>query len=182
MRAIPIEHLIDETPQESSFEAFVCPEENFRETRIIPKRKFTHEEDLCLVALVEKYGTKNWPIVAQAMATRNIRQCRERWTNYLHPYLRTGSWTAEEDQRLEEKFAEYGTKWNKISKFFIHRAPLSLRNRHMALVRRQRKMTVPAFVQPFVTSTQRKDGAPAPHIRTPFSDEELKMLLEDIFA
>jgi hypothetical protein len=100
----------------------------------------------------------------------------------LQPYLRTGSWTDDEDQLLEEMFAEYGTKWNKISKFFVHRAPLSLRNRHMALSRRRRKAMTGTERQTIVKSVERKEAPPNAQISRLFSDEELKMLLEDIFS
>jgi hypothetical protein len=148
---------------------------------VIPKIKFTAEEDRMLVALVEQHGVKNWATVAQSMGTRNARQCRERWSNYLRPYLRTGHWTPEEDFLLETKFAEYGTKWHKISLFFVQRSALSLRNRHMAIERQQRPepSQSPGSGAPPV-----EERAPpaAAHISTPFSDEELRMMLEDIFA
>jgi hypothetical protein len=102
--------------------------------------------------------------------------------NYLHPSLRSGCWTPDEDQRLEEKFSEYGTKWNKISKFFIHRAPLSLRNRHMALIRRHRRVTMSEHAQSVVTSFARMEHPSTRRISAPFSDEELKMLVDDFYV
>jgi hypothetical protein len=148
------------------------------------KRKFTSDEDQRLSALVDQYGPNKWFLISQLMPNRNPRQCRERWANYLQPYLKTGSWTANEDQLLEEKFAAYGTKWNKISKFFVHRSPLTLRNRHMVLSRRRRKAETHSN-ETVVVVPPHKNGKSPPtgsHLSTPFSDEELKLLYEDIFA
>jgi hypothetical protein len=52
------------------------------------KTKFTPEEDGTLTHLVTHYGTSNWKGIASLMGTRNARQCRERWNNYLDPKLR----------------------------------------------------------------------------------------------
>jgi hypothetical protein len=74
------------------------------------------------------------------MGSRNARQCRERWRNYLSPELRTDEWTPEEDLLLEELFSQVGPKWNTIGQHFTSRSDMSLRNRHQVLVRRARKM------------------------------------------
>ena len=112
------------------------------------KIKFTPEEDARLVQLVRQYGTKDWTNIAIHMGTRNPRQCRERWSNYVNPNLRTDPWTEEEDALLEEKFKEFGGKWNKIAKFFTNRSDNSLRNRWMMIVRRKSKPNIASFSPP----------------------------------
>jgi hypothetical protein len=147
-------------------------------------RKFTSEEDQRLSALVEQYGRDRWSIISRMMPNRNARQCRERWTNYLQPHLRIGAWTPNEDQMLEAKFAQYGTKWNKISKFFINRSPLSLRNRHMVLTRQRRKAWTHSNEATLIVPLRKNEPPPRnqAHLSTPFSDEELKLFCADIFA
>jgi hypothetical protein len=103
------------------------------------KLKFTPEEDSKLLELVAQLGPKRWIEVSAQLGTRNPRQCRERYNNYLNPELRQGLWTAEEDALLEKKYREMGAKWNKISKFFVNRSDNSLRNRWMMLARHQAK-------------------------------------------
>jgi hypothetical protein len=101
------------------------------------KLKFTEEEDDILGRLVRKFGTNNWKQVAQLMRTRNARQCRERWNNYINPALRMGTWTPDEDELLLKQYAIHGSKWNKIAKVFRRRSDLSLRNRWHMLERRR---------------------------------------------
>lgn len=103
------------------------------------KVKYTPAEDERLISIIEQIGTKDWLKVAKLMKTRNARQCRERWNNYLNPALINDPWTPEEDALLEEKFKEYGAGWNTIAKFFKGRSDNSLRNRHMKLMRAQKK-------------------------------------------
>jgi hypothetical protein len=101
------------------------------------KVKFTAEEDGILGRLVREFGTKNWKQVAQLMRTRNARQCRERWNNYINPALRMGTWTPDEDELLLKQYAIHGSKWSKIAKVFRRRSDLSLRNRWQMLERRR---------------------------------------------
>jgi hypothetical protein len=107
--------------------------------KISLKLKFTPEEDERLNAIVREYGIKDWIKVGSLMRTRNARQCRERYKNYLDPDLRRGGWTIQEDELLEAKHREYGAKWNKIARFFANRSDISLRNRWMVLARHHAK-------------------------------------------
>jgi hypothetical protein len=126
-------------PQVAEFETFTdhgspCDKANL-------KLKFSPEEDELLVSLVREYGVKDWIKVASLMGTRNPRQCRERYKNYLDPDLRRGGWTPQEDELLEAKYKEYGVKWNKIARFFVNRSDISLRNRWQVLARHHAKET-----------------------------------------
>ncbi|KAH0793122.1 Myb-like DNA-binding domain containing protein [Histomonas meleagridis] len=104
------------------------------------KIKFTEAEDDKLSKLVSIFGCKDWIMISKLMETRNPRQCRERWKNYLNPELRKDPWTPEEDKLLCQKHDELGAKWNKIARFFNNRSDNSLRNRWMLISRRKSKM------------------------------------------
>jgi hypothetical protein len=104
------------------------------------RTRFTNQEDQCLLHLVAQYGTQNWRQISHLIRSRNPRQCRERYQNYLNPALRHNNWTADEDSLLEQKYREFGCKWNTIAKFFINRSDTALRNRWMVLNRRQTRL------------------------------------------
>ena len=103
------------------------------------KCKFTAEEDKLLLEIASQTKVHNWNEIAQKVGTRNARQCRERWNNYLNPSLRNDPWTEEEDRLLIDLHAEYGTHWNKISKMFCNRSDNSIRNRWQLLMRHLEK-------------------------------------------
>jgi hypothetical protein len=103
------------------------------------KNKFTAEEDRILLELVRRLGDKDWINISLVIGTRNARQCRERYNNYLNPDLRKDEWTPDEDAILEQKYRQLGPKWNTIGKFFFHRSDNALRNRWMVLARRHAK-------------------------------------------
>ena len=95
----------------------------------ISKAKFRSEDDLRLQQLVTQYGDRNWRFISSLMGNRSPRQCRERWENYINPYLNKAPWTEEEDRLLEEKIKEYGQKWRTIVSYFHGRSKNSLKNR-----------------------------------------------------
>ena len=99
------------------------------------KHKFSHEEDILLTNLVEKYGTSNWKLIADRMKGRTNRQCRERWKYYLSPNLKHESWSNNEEKLLLEKVNEYGTKWSLISKYFPNRTDVDIKNRYKKINR-----------------------------------------------
>ena len=66
--------------------------------KLHPKSKFTPVEDQKLRELVAKYGDNDWATVSKMMGTRNQRQCRERWTNYLSPKVSNGPWSPQEKE------------------------------------------------------------------------------------
>ena len=103
------------------------------------KHKFTEEEDKRLISIIKEIGT-DWKQVSLQMKTRNPRQCRERWNNYINPSLSDAPWTHEEDKLLIELHKKYGTAWNKIGKHFKNRSDNSLRNRFMRMKRQKIKL------------------------------------------
>lgn len=103
------------------------------------KSKFTAEEDERLTELVHQHGIDQWSVIAAEMENRNIRQCRERWKNYLDPNLKLDNWTEEEDNLLIEKYSEIGPHWNLIAKYFEARSSNSVRNRLVKIQRTNSK-------------------------------------------
>ena len=93
------------------------------------KRKFSPEEDEKLAFIVSQCGESNWKRIAEQMGTRNCRQCRERWKNYLCPNVCKEPWTHEEDELIVEKVNEIGTKWSTIAKFIKGRSDNTIKNR-----------------------------------------------------
>jgi hypothetical protein len=117
------------------------------------KVKFTPDEDAALLKRVLELGTKDWTAVASKMGSRNARQCRERFKNYLNPDLRKEAWSSAEDQLLEKLFKEYGPKWNRIGRYFEYRSDNSLRNRWMMLARHKGREAAKMAVLPVVPMT-----------------------------
>jgi hypothetical protein len=104
-----------------------------------PHVKFTQEDDDHLRRLVAALGPVDWNAIADEMAGKNPRQCRERWINYLSPALNTAAWTLAEDALLMQKYRDFGGKWVQISKCFPNRTDCMIKNRFNKLQRRGQK-------------------------------------------
>ncbi|OHT09294.1 Myb-like DNA-binding domain containing protein [Tritrichomonas foetus] len=115
------------------------PQDPLQPPKPHPKSKFTLIEDQRLRNLVHEYGESNWRIISENMGNRSVRQCKERWTNYLSPNISNDPWSKEEDDLLEQKYIELGPKWVKISQFFPKRTDSNVKNRWLVLSRRLKK-------------------------------------------
>jgi hypothetical protein len=129
--------------------------------RTIQKVKFTPQEDQELIRLVGEIGTKDWVQIANQLGSRNPRQCRERYKNYLDPSINHGEWSAAEDALLIQKYGELGPKWNAISKSFNDRSDNSLRNRWNLIGRHKFSPIDPQtlYLEPVVVSALRSGEA-----------------------
>ncbi|CAG9463486.1 unnamed protein product [Pedinophyceae sp. YPF-701] len=84
-------------------------------------RPWRREEDAALVAAVDALGTEgygSWTRIAGHIPGRSAHQCRERFTNYLHPSVERGAFCAEEDAALEAAVAAAGgppVPWIKVA-------------------------------------------------------------------
>jgi hypothetical protein len=120
---------------------FLVPKQRSKPT-YRPHSRFTAQEDVHLYRLVDKYGTKSWRLIAKHMPSRNSRQCRERWLNYLNPSLNNESWTAAEDALLGEKYNQIGPRWVYMMRFFPNRTDAMLKNRFQVLRRKAMRHTL----------------------------------------
>lgn len=64
------------------------------------KGAWSKEEDDRLIELVNIHGPKKWSTIAQELAGRIGKQCRERWHNHLNPAINKEAWTHEEELTL----------------------------------------------------------------------------------
>ena len=139
----------NQMPQQSP----ICPTRINKKANINkphPKTKFTQEEDSKLYELVQKYGESNMYEISKEMDGRNIRQCRERWRNYLSPKIDNGPWTKEEDDLLFQLLPQYGPRWKTISKFFPKRTDINIKSRFNIFFRRylrQKKKSLKQYLQ-----------------------------------
>jgi hypothetical protein len=103
------------------------------------KGRFTPADDILLAEAVIHVGTLDWSVIAKELPGRTARQCRERWQNYLSPQLIHGPWTESEDERLLQEYKEIGPKWHHMKLSFPGRSRNSIKNRFIALQRRERE-------------------------------------------
>ena len=100
------------------------------------KSPFTTQDDIRLVKIINENPSLDWEDIAAKMGDRNVRQCKERWENYLSPNINKSRFTHAEDVLLLKKLNQIGKKWRVISKSFDNRTDISLKSRFKVLSRK----------------------------------------------
>ncbi|XP_016546938.2 LOW QUALITY PROTEIN: transcription factor MYB3R-1 [Capsicum annuum] len=101
------------------------------------KGSWSKEEDDKLIELVNIHGPKKWSNIAQELAGRIGKQCRERWHNHLNPEIKKEAWTEEEELTLVRAHQAYGNKWAEISKYLPGRSDNAIKNHWHSSVKKK---------------------------------------------
>ncbi|KAK6128367.1 hypothetical protein DH2020_037898 [Rehmannia glutinosa] len=77
----------------------------------VKKGPWTPEEDTMLISYVEEHGPGNWRAVPTKTGLRRCsKSCRLRWTNYLRPGIKRGTFTDHEEKMIVQLQALLGNK------------------------------------------------------------------------
>ncbi|XP_020577748.1 myb-related protein MYBAS2-like [Phalaenopsis equestris] len=109
---------------------------------------WTEQEDLQLVCFVRIFGDRRWDFIANLSGLeRTGKSCRLRWVNYLHPGLKHGRMTPEEEHLILELHSKWGNKWSQIAGKLPGRTDNEIKNywrTHMRKMAQEKKRNSPS--------------------------------------
>ncbi|KAF9596641.1 hypothetical protein IFM89_012764 [Coptis chinensis] len=107
------------------------------------KGPWTEHEDLQLVYYVNLFGERRWDFIAKVSGlNRTGKSCRLRWVNYLHPGLKRGRMTPQEERLVLELHSRWGNRWSRIARKLPGRTDNEIKNywrTHMRKKAQERK-------------------------------------------
>lgn len=96
-------------------------------------RGWTKKDKDALKKIVTKsfeiHGEYDWDLIGE-QAHRTAAKCRHKWQTVLNPNIKRGRWTESEDNKLKEKFSEYGNDWPRIAEEMDGRTPSQCQERY----------------------------------------------------
>ncbi|OMO67647.1 hypothetical protein CCACVL1_20390 [Corchorus capsularis] len=95
----------------------------------VRKGPWTEQEDILLVNFVHLFGDRRWDFIAKVSGlNRTGKSCRLRWVNYLHPGLKRGKMTPQEERLVLELHAKWGNRWSRIARKLPGRTDNEIKN------------------------------------------------------
>jgi len=107
---------------------------------------------------IQKYGTKNWCVIAAHVPDRHPKQCRERWINHLDPTITKGKISDAEWDLVLKTHVKQGNRWSEIAKLLPGRTPNQIKNYWHTMSRRAIKR-------------QRDSDIPGDELQTDYNDD-----------
>ncbi|KAK7261443.1 hypothetical protein RIF29_27755 [Crotalaria pallida] len=107
------------------------------------KGPWTEQEDFKLVYYVGLFGDRKWDYIAKVSGlNRTGKSCRLRWVNYLHPGLKRGKMTPQEERLVLELHSKWGNRWSRIARKLPGRTDNEIKNfwrTHMRKMAQEKK-------------------------------------------
>jgi len=95
----------------------------------IRKGPWTEQEDFKLNIFVGLFGDRRWDFIAKVSGlNRTGKSCRLRWVNYLHPGLKRGKMTPQEERLVLELHSKWGNRWSRIARKLPGRTDNEIKN------------------------------------------------------
>ncbi|KAE8693124.1 Transcription factor MYB48 [Hibiscus syriacus] len=123
----------------------------------IRKGPWTENEDMILIKFVHLFGDRRWDFIVKVSGlNRTGKSCRLRWVNYLHPGLKRGKMTPQEERLVLELHAKWGNRWSRIAQKLPGRTDNEIKNywrTHMRKKDQEKKKALSQSLSPSSSSS-----------------------------
>ncbi|KAG6607214.1 Transcription factor MYB48, partial [Cucurbita argyrosperma subsp. argyrosperma] len=130
----------------------------------VRKGPWTEQEDFQLVCFVGLFGDRRWDFIAKVSGLkRNGKSCRLRWVNYLHPGLKRGKMSPQEERLVLDLHSKWGNRWSKIARKLPGRTDNEIKNfwrTHVRKLAQEKKKAAVHHVVVSPSSSSTVDSVP----------------------
>lgn len=98
-------------------------------------------EDNIIKNWVIANGVGRWAECSKLLVNKSMKQCRDRWSYVLDPNInRDTQWNRVEDYILVKLYLIFGSRWAKISRYLLGRAPIQIKNRFNSIMKSKKQI------------------------------------------
>ncbi|XP_008776389.2 myb-related protein MYBAS2-like isoform X1 [Phoenix dactylifera] len=127
------------------------------------KGPWTEQEDQQLVCFVGLFGERRWDFIAKVSGlNRTGKSCRLRWVNYLHPGLKRGRMTLQEQRLILELHSRWGNRWSRIARKLPGRTDNEIKNYWRTHMRKKAQERKRDAISPSWSSSSLAYHSPSP--------------------
>ncbi len=118
----------------------------------LKKGLWTQEEDEQVKKFVEIYGHQ-WSFIASLMKSRNGKQIRDRYLNYINPGTKHNEFTEDEDEIIKKLYLKHGSRWSFIAQYCNGRTGDLIKNRFYSHIKKKIIIANPIIKKKFKKPT-----------------------------
>ncbi|XP_043699749.1 transcription factor MYB59-like [Telopea speciosissima] len=127
----------------------------------IRKGPWTEQEDVQLMCFVRLFGERRWDFIAKFSGlNRTGKSCRLRWVNYLHPGLKRGRMTPQEERTVLELHSRWGNRWSRIARRLPGRTDNEIKNYWRTHMRKKAQERKKSAFSPLLPSSATSSNSP----------------------
>lgn len=108
----------------------------------LKKGPWTEEEDRQVKELVEIHG-QHWSLISNIIKSRNGKQIRDRYLNYIDPFTKHNEFTEDEDELIKKLYIKHGSRWSYIASHCNGRTGDLVKNRFYSHIKKKVLITNP---------------------------------------
>jgi hypothetical protein len=117
----------------------------------IKKGPWDNEEDEEVKKYVDLYGHQ-WSYISNLIKTRNGKQIRDRYLNYINPSTKHNEFTEDEDETIKRLYLKHGSRWSHIAQYCNGRTGDLIKNRFYSHIKKKILITRPVIKKRFRSS------------------------------
>ena len=119
-----------------------CMQKFNRMKDVSKKGQWSAKEDQIVKDWALRNGPRKWSICSVVVEGRSGKQCRDRWRNYLDPFINHSEWTDTEQMKVFAEMKHNWSSWTLIAKNITNRSESAVKNLFYSSIRKIKRSEI----------------------------------------